>query len=286
MATSNLTVAAPPKPLQCAPVNLTWTGGTPPYDLAVTSFNRVYVEFSSLPSTSAVWTINITAGTALQLIVADSSEIRRSAISDTFFVDGSADGSCLPTPEPEERAGMSKGAIAGIVVATAFVSVVVSMLVWTRRRRRRGGAQVVDLVASPTISTFPESQASMRIGQDNVHKGDEESAPGIVPVASSSVYQHSTLPQVRDVGTHGGAKREPATSASRTPTSPKGLSEQDVRRGIHSAVYEPLRNHAEGQAPTYEEDGGVRLAGGPMDGHGSNQDDDAPSTLPPPYRLY
>ncbi|KAI1786273.1 hypothetical protein LXA43DRAFT_870585, partial [Ganoderma leucocontextum] len=61
-----LLVLNPPLSLtECVPVNITWTGGTPPYSLQVNLGNssETIRQFDDIFNTSFVWDTDVPAGT-------------------------------------------------------------------------------------------------------------------------------------------------------------------------------------------------------------------------------
>jgi len=95
---AQLTVNTPTNVVQCAPLTITWTGGTPPYLLSVHSGNDVngspLISFPAATTTSVTWSaVNFSAGTQLDLSLRDSSGLNsQSAI---FTIQSGGDSSCL-----------------------------------------------------------------------------------------------------------------------------------------------------------------------------------------------
>lgn len=95
---AQLTVNTPTNVVQCAPLQITWTGGTPPYLLSLHSGTDVngtpLISFPSVTTTSLTWSaVNVSAGTQLDLSLRDSSGLNSQ--SAVFTVQPGTDSSCL-----------------------------------------------------------------------------------------------------------------------------------------------------------------------------------------------
>ncbi|RPD60587.1 hypothetical protein L227DRAFT_611128 [Lentinus tigrinus ALCF2SS1-6] len=174
----------------CAPTNLTWTGGVPPYRLDIEPFSpdngsqepSLDQRFLNITVQWLIWTPNFTAGTDVQFNVIDSTE--SGLAGGHHLVRLGSDTSCLPdasssanqspfapattsssiatstTPAPlfATKRGLSPGAIAGIAVAVAVVAVLaIAGAVWCVLRQRRQARVYKDFdldrsVASPALS--------------------------------------------------------------------------------------------------------------------------------------
>ncbi|KAF8843757.1 hypothetical protein BDN67DRAFT_944950 [Paxillus ammoniavirescens] len=83
--------------VQCQEAQITWTGGTGPYDLLIVPADDVcgdsIEDLGTQTSTAVTWTVNIAAGTQVVLSLLDSAG--EEAWSGTVTVGGSSDSSCL-----------------------------------------------------------------------------------------------------------------------------------------------------------------------------------------------
>ncbi|EIW52028.1 uncharacterized protein TRAVEDRAFT_89834, partial [Trametes versicolor FP-101664 SS1] len=90
-----------PAPTQCAPAILQWSGGAPPYFLAIVGTGDLAValqRYDGLFDTSFLWSTNITARTSIALTVTDvTGTLAQSA---PFIIHSSSDISCLESSVP------------------------------------------------------------------------------------------------------------------------------------------------------------------------------------------
>jgi len=111
---AQLTVNTPTNVVVCAPLTVTWTGGTPPYFLSVHSGNDIngtpLLSFPSTNTASVTWPqVNYTVGTSLDLSLRDSSGLN--AQSAIFTVQaGAGDTSCLNGSATPATPATSNGA--------------------------------------------------------------------------------------------------------------------------------------------------------------------------------
>lgn len=99
-AQSNAPMINTPNPLiQCQPYQITYSGGTPPYNIYATregQFGSILAQIKTgATGTSYTWTVNLKAGTAINLFITDSSG--QSNTSGAATVQQSSDTSCLGT---------------------------------------------------------------------------------------------------------------------------------------------------------------------------------------------
>lgn len=99
-AQSNAPMINTPNPLiQCQPYQITYSGGTPPYNIYATregQFGSILAQITTgATGTSFTWTVNLAAGTAINLFITDSSG--QSNTSGAATVQQSSDTSCLGT---------------------------------------------------------------------------------------------------------------------------------------------------------------------------------------------
>ncbi len=157
----------------CAPTNLTWSGGVPPYRLDIEPFSpddgtqeaSLDQRFINITVQWLIWTPNFTAGTDVQFNVIDSTE--SGLAGGHHLVRLGSDTSCLPgvsssasispstvgtssstittsttlSPTPAVLAthhGLGPGAVAGIAIGVAIAAVfAIAVVVWCVLRRRR-----------------------------------------------------------------------------------------------------------------------------------------------------
>jgi len=89
-------INTPPALLQCIPVSLSWTGGTPPYNLFVIAPGNpadILEQLGSVSGTSFVWHPNLPVGTQCAFQVIDASGNPASSAGDPIQV--SSDNTCL-----------------------------------------------------------------------------------------------------------------------------------------------------------------------------------------------
>lgn len=155
----------------CAPTNLTWSGGVPPYRLDIYPYSpdnntaqaRLDQRFVNLTTQWVIWTPNIPAGTDVGFTVEDNTD--SGLAYGHHLVQLGSNTSCLPgastTQSPSvmgspsssiatstsistapvvfvSRHGLSTGAIAGIAASIAVITVIATAVaVWYMLRRRR-----------------------------------------------------------------------------------------------------------------------------------------------------
>ena len=170
-AQDTMTFHVPPNVTLCEPINLVWTGGSPPYRLDIepllgstqeTSENERHIN---IMNTSFTWIPDFPTGTDLQIgvigndansgagghsVVLPSSNssclntasTTTSQISPSSSVPSSSTAIAVPTFTPQAptlRGGLSKGAIVGIAVAVSLVGIglILSAIWFVLRRRTR-----------------------------------------------------------------------------------------------------------------------------------------------------
>ena len=87
----------PPSALtQCVPVNITWSGGFPPYSLSVTlrDSSQVFRQFDGINATQLLWATDLPAGTMVSLHIIDQRSVLRSVL-DPITIGASTDTTCL-----------------------------------------------------------------------------------------------------------------------------------------------------------------------------------------------
>jgi hypothetical protein len=107
--------------VQCQQAQITWTQGTPPYDILILSADDVcgnaIEDLGNFTSLAATWTVNLASGTQVVLSLEDAAG--NEAWSGTVTVAASNDTSCLtntvpssvtPTPTPTGTVLPSGGA--------------------------------------------------------------------------------------------------------------------------------------------------------------------------------
>ncbi|THH10312.1 hypothetical protein EW145_g1417 [Phellinidium pouzarii] len=95
-ASASLTINTPPSIVQCEPVLLQWSDGTPPYFPSILPGGQTSGTLESLPTTSSTsytWDCNIAAGTSITLALRDSTGAQ--VYSDAVTIAGSSDSSCV-----------------------------------------------------------------------------------------------------------------------------------------------------------------------------------------------
>ncbi|OJT05185.1 hypothetical protein TRAPUB_4010 [Trametes pubescens] len=160
-----------PAPTQCAPVTLQWSGGAPPYFLAIIGSGDGAVaiqQYDGLFDTSFLWSTNITGGTSVEFTLTDITGTL--AQSDLFVVQTSSDSTCLESSVPTQtlpvgvNAGASAGASAGAgatAVATAGVSEGSGGVSVGASAGAGGGTAGATAVATAGINEgFPESSST------------------------------------------------------------------------------------------------------------------------------
>ena len=94
---AQLEVNTPANPVECQPLELSWSGGAPPYLLSVSPAGSPdsppLLTFPIQTGTSLTWNVNIAAGTPVSLTLRDSDgTTSQSAI---FTILSGTDTSCL-----------------------------------------------------------------------------------------------------------------------------------------------------------------------------------------------
>ncbi|TFK89219.1 hypothetical protein K466DRAFT_564280 [Polyporus arcularius HHB13444] len=176
----------------CAPTNITWSGGVPPFRLDIEPFSpddgtqepSLDQRFLNITVQWLIWTPNFTAGTDVQFNLIDSTE--SGLAGGHHLVRLGSDTSCLPgvsssasllssstgssssaatsttgSPTPDvlvTHHGLGPGAVAGIAVGVAIAAVMaIAVIGWCLLRKRRQARRYKDFdvdraVASPTLS--------------------------------------------------------------------------------------------------------------------------------------
>ncbi|KAH9846707.1 hypothetical protein C2E23DRAFT_565037 [Lenzites betulinus] len=303
-----LVIDTPALPVECTPVGLQWSGGTPPYTLTIASFKTILEQHAGLVDTSFTWTPNVTAGTPVMLFLLDHANLK--AESQLFLIQQGTDDSCITTapaasattqPAAFPSAGLSTGVLAGIgVAASLFVMISTAvLLVWVRRRRRRVAEpreeRTVELREEPPLApTFllPSSKARQAVRE---RPSPEDGALEESPTSADSMSVQVETSALGDAGVAGGSASHDDTSVFPRPLAPRPRTFADKRRLPLSVIHAvPSSSRLQGrdavhvrarplpQIPRHASDGGVRLAGGPLD----ERNEEESSTLPPPYRRY
>ena len=171
-----LSLQSPSEVILCQPINITWTGGTPPYRLDVEPFVDNSPNKTSngrniaIDNTWSLWTPDFPLGSILQISIEGSGTSPAASVRTTELP--SSNSSCLnatsatslvststplanshstsvdqpsapssPAILASSKRGLSKGAIAGIAVAVALIGIgSIVFIAWylLRRRKTRG----------------------------------------------------------------------------------------------------------------------------------------------------
>ncbi|KAH9934471.1 uncharacterized protein BXZ73DRAFT_76959 [Epithele typhae] len=167
----------------CAPLNITWTDGTPPFNVTISADNFKVVQKSNVTDHSVLWLVNayFTNGddTVLKVDVEDQASSHSSTwITVKSFPPPVGIGCLLPptglprTPNNLAAAGnassspqgMSPGATAGLAIGVAVgsfvLAVALTLIVVRRQKRARGGNDVPSDFSLQPLAV-PSSRASM-----------------------------------------------------------------------------------------------------------------------------
>ncbi|OJT03639.1 hypothetical protein TRAPUB_5667 [Trametes pubescens] len=309
------TIDTPLLPAQCTLVELHWAGGTPPYNITInTTFDKVLAYYPSITTTSTTWIANVTAGAAVAVIGTDADGVDGN--SDIFIMNRGTSDSCLQ----HGKKALSTGGIAVIAVAGAVIcSAALALAVWTRRRRRSGdwhGRERGRPIPLPAIKALLDARfliswflvdlngtsldpAQPQLSSKALMRQRELRAEGAevaVESSGSRVLDESTSAEVGDHTLRADMSvvevvdrqvipfvRPPQTRSKQNALDSAGSTQEShsSRSALASSDPQPLGD--QGRVPTHALDGGVRLAGGPLD---ALDDIDATATLPPPYRRY
>ncbi|KAI0036131.1 hypothetical protein K488DRAFT_82397 [Vararia minispora EC-137] len=98
VAASNITINTPTgtnSAIQCQAYQVTWTGGTAPYDIRLLDSSQSFVEElgSSVQSSPLVWTVNEASGGSYILTISDAGG--NTATTGVFQIETSSSTSCL-----------------------------------------------------------------------------------------------------------------------------------------------------------------------------------------------
>ncbi|KAI0816936.1 hypothetical protein BC628DRAFT_1099912 [Trametes gibbosa] len=246
-----LLIDTPVLPVECTPLELRWTGGTPPYNLTIATYRTVLELHPVLYDTVFTWTPNVTAGTPIMLFLLD--HLNLGAASQLFLIQQGTDQSCItttratPQTAPGPKTGLSTGVLAGIGVAAAlFVFIFTTvLLVWVHRRQRHAADRredpVVDTrqgeqesVPAPTY-LLPSSKANTGTGEhertSRFRGGPEESVTSADSMSAQAATQ--ALDGNLSVGGHP-AHRDDAVAFPR-PLAPRPRTAAE-KRGLSSSV--------------------------------------------------
>jgi hypothetical protein len=97
--------------IECEPSAITWTGGTPPYFLVITSSGAAIDTFPATNATSYDWNTNVPANTPLGLTIKDSTGT--TAQSAPFTVNAGTSTSCIGQPANPISSGAASAVTGG-----------------------------------------------------------------------------------------------------------------------------------------------------------------------------
>ncbi|RPD60510.1 hypothetical protein L226DRAFT_570013 [Lentinus tigrinus ALCF2SS1-7] len=305
-------IRTPPNPVQCFPVNFTWSGGHGPYNLSILPSGQLKSQpldhFANLTGTMFQHRINVAAGTSVQAVLTDITGLQ--ALNVAFALDSSNHTACLsgaaaqsvsssasstsqPTHSPSvappasQARSLSTGAIAGIATAGAVLVCACALAWWLIRRRSR--AKTFDDEAGSLVQQFPFSSG----GVAHARRTEEKLA-----ASQQSIPAVQSLAPAAESSTESSSNRSIYTVAPPPPLAVRNTSRGKRGHGTQSTRSSTAGTHATGRVrqdtsrpstgrPRQEVDGGVRLAGGPLDEMPSlDQESDIMSSVPPPYHRY
>ncbi|KAI0365423.1 hypothetical protein BV20DRAFT_761910 [Pilatotrama ljubarskyi] len=286
----------------CNTVSLKWGGGTPPYNVTIAGYMGVrFFNDPNTTDTSASWVVNATGGTPAVVLLYDATGAF--GASDFFIIGPSNDTSCLPD-QGRGADALSPGAIAGIAVAAVVVcALALGLAIWSlirkrRRSARRHGKQEVDLNESSLPPTAPQTSmkaalAFQHVAYDSQNFSDhaEDSTSSVLaigPASSQSEVSVAARPSGVQDRDRGWLPTSPQPKQGVTPPR-TGVVITDAAEREHVGAgnrrmqdaLTQIAVTAEDNTPILEQDGGIRLAGGPID-----ELEATAATLPPPYRRY
>lgn len=92
LAQSNsFSVATPQSLQQCVPYQINITGGTPPFNIAITKPGEISSIIENLPETSSrtvTWTVNVASGQKITILVVDSNGSQAPSAESNSISDG------------------------------------------------------------------------------------------------------------------------------------------------------------------------------------------------------
>ncbi|KAF9223767.1 hypothetical protein BS17DRAFT_704971 [Gyrodon lividus] len=110
--------------VQCQEAQITWTQGTPPYDILIVAADDVCGEsvedLGNQTSLAMTWKVNLVAGTQVVLSLVDAAE--GEAWSGTVTVGGSNDTSCLLSTPPSAAPSLTVPPVGGVTTVPSAAS--------------------------------------------------------------------------------------------------------------------------------------------------------------------
>ena len=355
---------------QCQPINITWTGGVPPFALnigypASPTFVAYLEYYPDIAERFFAWNVDIPAGTTIAFELSDNSKPVADIVSHALSIStgGAEDTSCallslsasssspvilsttVATPTNRgvqpissspiatsegggagrfaRREPLSPYAIMGIVLGLviAMLAAVAVLMRWVRARKVRQLSMEErpgEFSSNCRVNAIPNSLLSVR---PRMLELDMESPPSSLRNATAMRQlsdPSSASPDMRD-GDALNPRRTPFAEhrpiAARTGARTLHLHSGDTPQPSHQSTRhsDPFsspharksqarppprpRHTAASAVPRQEVDGGIRLAGGPMEdeaqvdqrdreGDVSADDPEVASAIPPPYRRY
>ena len=181
---------------QCVPVNITWSGGFPPYSLSVNlrDSSQVFRQFDGINATQLLWATDLPAGTMVSLHIIDRLNVLQSVLDpitigagpNTTCLDGitpiTTTGPQVPTAsiktqEPLSQNSLRGGEIAGIVLGLITSLLLISFGLWRYYREKRRRAELQGNQPTDALSSI-RSESIFEIGHDN--EETENSQAGMV----------------------------------------------------------------------------------------------------------
>ena len=139
---SPLYIGVPDPPQECGSINIDWSGGTPPYDVAAFASSTPLASFRGINGSPIQWTVNASTGTPITFTVEDS--MMHNASTGSLTVSPGSTTSCLLAPPPESslqrESRYTQDDMTVVVIVLASLANVLALAAigfWIRLRRTK-----------------------------------------------------------------------------------------------------------------------------------------------------